>query len=93
MALERRETLTWNGASANFAEYVPLALLLLAMAEIRGASPLWLHIGGVALLIGRVAHAIGVSRPHTDDIGRIVGMSGSQTAILIGAVLIVATIR
>jgi uncharacterized membrane protein YecN with MAPEG domain len=78
---------------ANFAEYVPLALLLLAMAESRGAQPLWLHIGGVCLVIGRIAHALGVSRPRTDDIGRIVGMTGSQTAILIGAVLIFATIR
>jgi uncharacterized membrane protein YecN with MAPEG domain len=77
---------------ANFAEYVPLALILLAMAELRGASPLWLHIGGAILLIGRIVHAIGVSRPRTDDFGRIVGMTGSQTAILIGAVLIVTTI-
>lgn len=30
---------------ANFAEYTPFALLLLAMAELRGAPALWLHIG------------------------------------------------
>jgi uncharacterized membrane protein YecN with MAPEG domain len=74
----------------NFAEYVPFALLLLAMAELRGAAPLWLHVAGVLLLAGRIVHAVGVSRPGTDDIGRIVGMTGSQTAILIGAILILA---
>lgn len=73
---------------ANFAEYVPFALLILAMAELRGAPALWLHLAAALLLAGRVAHAFGVSRTHTDDWGRILGMAGSQTAILIGAVLL-----
>lgn len=73
---------------ANFCEYVPLALLLLAMAELRGAGHLWLHALCVSLVIGRLAHAIGLARPGTDDVGRIVGMTGSQTAILGGAMLI-----
>lgn len=76
---------------ANFAEYTPFALLLLGMAELRGAAPVWLHIGCASLLVGRLAHAIGVSRQRTDDIGRILGMTGSQTAILVGAILIVTT--
>lgn len=74
---------------ANFVEYVPLALLLLAMAELRGAPTLWLHVGCATLLAGRIAHAVGLSRPATDDLGRIIGVTGSQTAILLGALLIV----
>ena len=76
---------------ANFAEYTPFALLLLGMAELRGASVLWLHAAGLCLLLGRLTHAIGVSRGQTDELGRILGMTGSQTAILIGAILIVTT--
>jgi uncharacterized membrane protein YecN with MAPEG domain len=78
---------------ANFAEYAPFALLLLGMAEIRGADPFWLNAGGILLVAGRLAHAVGLSRPASDDLGRIIGMTGSQTAILIGAVLILTTSR
>ena len=72
---------------ANFAEYVPLALILLFMAESLGANALWLHLLGGSLLAGRLAHAILLSFESTDDLGRILGMTGSQVAILGGAVL------
>ncbi|OYW46881.1 MAG: hypothetical protein B7Z08_01605 [Sphingomonadales bacterium 32-68-7] len=74
---------------ANFAEYAPFALLLIALAELNGAAPLWLHVAGAMLLAGRVIHAVGVSRPGSDGIGRVLGMTGSQTAILIAAALLV----
>jgi hypothetical protein len=74
---------------ANFAEYVPMTLLLLGMAEIRGAPHLWLHVLNMALLLGRIAHALGVSRPATDSIGRVLGMTGTQSALLGGALLCV----
>ena len=45
---------------ANAAEYIPLGLILLATAELQGASALWLHLFGAALFAGRVAHAIGL---------------------------------
>ena len=73
---------------ANFAEYVPLALVLLGMADARGANATALHLLCLALVVGRVAHAIGLSSAGTDGAGRIIGMTGSQTAILGGAVLL-----
>ena len=36
----------------NFIEYVPLALLLMALIEMNGAQPPWLHGLGGALLAG-----------------------------------------
>ena len=74
----------------NFAEYVPLALILLGMADARGASALVLHFLCVVLVIGRAVHAVGLSSAKTDDAGRIIGMTCSQTAILGGAVLILS---
>ncbi len=44
-------------AHGNFAETAPMALLLLALLEINGASALWLWALGVCLLIGRCVHA------------------------------------
>jgi uncharacterized protein len=44
-------------AHANFAETVPIALLLMALLELRGLAPFWLYCLGLALLAGRVLHA------------------------------------
>ncbi|MBS0560025.1 MAG: MAPEG family protein [Proteobacteria bacterium] len=74
----------------NFAEYVPFALLLLALAEWRGGYPLILNALCALLLAGRIAHAVFLSRPSTDDIGRVLGMTGTQTAILGAALLLLA---
>src|SRR5205085_3507967 len=41
-------------AHANFAEYVPLSLLLFFFAEVAGASALLLHALGASLLAGRL---------------------------------------
>lgn len=46
----------------NFAEYIPLALILLAVAEINGASTMLLHSMGALLFVGRFLHAIGISK-------------------------------
>lgn len=59
---------------ANFAEYTPFALLLIAMLELKSAG-LWIHILGAALLAGRALHAYGVSRPDEDFRFRVTGMS------------------
>ena len=50
---------------ANFAEYVPLALILILLAEMQGAPALALHGLGATLLLSRVMHAAGkASQPH-----------------------------
>jgi uncharacterized membrane protein YecN with MAPEG domain len=47
---------------ANSAEFVPLALVLLLIAELLGGSSLALHALGGTLLVARVLHAIGMER-------------------------------
>ena len=49
-------------AHANFAEYVPIALLLVAFAELGGAAGWRVHGLCAVLLAGRLIHAWGVSR-------------------------------
>ncbi len=58
---------------ANFAEYVPLALLMLALLELSGfrAGLLWAF--GVALLLARVLHAIGLGGSAGYSFGRFGG--------------------
>lgn len=44
-------------AQANFTEYVPMILLLMACAELFKTSVILLHVAGIAMLVGRVLHA------------------------------------
>jgi uncharacterized membrane protein YecN with MAPEG domain len=43
---------------ANFAEYVPLALLLLAFVEMQGRPDWLLHLLCIALVLARIGHAL-----------------------------------
>jgi len=57
----------------NFVEYVPLALLLMLVLELNGASRLVMNGLGAALVIGRVLHAFGLSSSTGTTVGRFVG--------------------
>ncbi|HSI19143.1 MAG TPA: MAPEG family protein [Sphingomonas sp.] len=47
-------------AQANFTEYVPFVLILIALIEVTTGTSTWLWIAGALLLIGRVAHGLGM---------------------------------
>jgi uncharacterized membrane protein YecN with MAPEG domain len=69
-------------AQGNFAEYVPIALILMACLEFNGA-PIWLvAILGIGLVIGRVVHAIGINQPPPHFSKRIIGMRLTITALI-----------
>lgn len=62
-------------AHSNFAEYVPMALILLAILEGLQARPSLLHGLGAALLIGRAIHAAGLSSSPEPMALRVAGMT------------------
>ncbi len=74
----------------NFAEYTPLALLLLAMAEWRGAPALLLHLLCLTLVIGRASHAWGVSHADEDFRFRTAGMIATFLTIIVTALTLIA---
>jgi hypothetical protein len=59
---------------ANFAEYVPLALLLILFVELDGTPKWWVHALAIALVCGRMAHAWGVSQTKENFRYRVSGM-------------------
>jgi|SRR5262245_465445 len=71
---------------SNFAEYVPLALLLIYFVESTGAGPVQVHVLGTCLLIGRISHAFGVSHAHENYRFRVLGM-----ALTFGVLIAAAT--
>jgi uncharacterized membrane protein YecN with MAPEG domain len=75
---------------ANFAEYVPFTLLLLAMLELQASPALVLHGLGVLLLAARCSHAYGVSQSDENFRFRVMGMMGTFTTLGMAAILLVA---
>ncbi len=71
-------------AHGNFAEYVPMALLLMAMAEFLGAGAAVLHAIGGLLLAGRLAHGWCFLFTDRNLTARRAGMIMTLAAIAIG---------
>ncbi len=67
---------------SNFAEYVPLCLLMLYLVEGQGARALFVHALAICLLIGRLSHAYGVSQERENYAFRVAGMAMTFTALL-----------
>jgi hypothetical protein len=70
----------------NFMEWVPLALLLIALLEMSGASKLAIHILGASLVLARIFHASGLQAHTMQGIGRLVGAAGTGTIVLVTSV-------
>ncbi|MBM7068444.1 MAPEG family protein [Actibacterium sp. 188UL27-1] len=72
-------------AQANCAEYAPIGLILLALAELQGAPAIALHLLGLTLFAGRAIHAYGFSASPPVMGLRVVGMLLTLTMIGISA--------
>jgi|ERR1700690_1258483 len=70
-------------AHGNAIEYVPLALVLMLVAELDRAGPALLHGCGMALCAARVLHAIGLSRRSGVTPERFAGTVGTFTVIAV----------
>lgn len=73
----------------NFAEYVPIALLLLLALELQVFYPWALHLFGAALLVGRLLHAYGVSQAKEQLRFRIAGMACTFAVMLLAAAILI----
>lgn len=71
---------------ANFLEYVPMCLLILAALEWLQAPAMLLFGLGSALFVGRVLHALGLSQTRGTSKGRMIG------AVITFAVLLISSV-
>ena len=77
-------------AQGNFAEYVPIGLILIACLELNDA-PWWLVIlPGMTLIIGRLIHAKGINEPPPNFSSRVLGMKFTFATLISLAILNVA---
>ena len=70
---------------ANFAEYVPLILVMIGVLELGGMSPLVLHALGATLLVARVLHGYSLSFTEKWMAGRFYGTLLTFLVLLVAA--------
>jgi uncharacterized protein len=69
-------------AQGNFAEYVPLGIILIACLELNGA-PWWLVLApGTTLIIGRAIHAEGIHELPPNFSKRVLGMQFTLNTLI-----------
>ena len=67
---------------ANFAEYAPITVVLLALVDIQG-GPIWLlHALGLLFLVSRLSHAYGISSVQAPGKFRVGGMVGTFATVI-----------
>ncbi|MGE0736202.1 MAG: MAPEG family protein [Alphaproteobacteria bacterium] len=81
-------------AHGNFAEYVPLALILLYACLGIGTHSLVIYIACALLLVGRFMHAFGLLGSRGVSQGRVLGWSATALVILgLSIACVVAVVR
>lgn len=77
-------------AQANFIEYTPIVLILLALVELAHGTSAWLWGAGIAYIVGRILHAFGMDRAGANALRGIgivityvtlIGLAGYALAI------------
>jgi uncharacterized protein len=71
---------------ANFTEYVPLALVLIALVELNGGPKTLIHALGAVLVVARIVHPFGLDAKNLNKWQRIAGTAA--TLIVLGAAAI-----
>ncbi|WP_299666468.1 MAPEG family protein [uncultured Ruegeria sp.] len=74
-------------AHGNFIEYVPLALLALAGAEVAGTAPWLIAVCGGVLIVARLIHYFSL-RATVDSKGRAIGAGLTTLTMMVLAVAI-----
>lgn len=71
----------------NFAEYVPMALLLMLFAEVEGEAEIMIHVLGVLLILGRLLHPVGILFRFGPSWGRTGGMILTIMVLMAASIL------
>ncbi len=72
-------------AHGNFTEFTPLLLVMLLLLELGGATPGFVQEMGIAIVLGRVLHAIGLAISSGRTVPRALGVVITIAALLTGA--------
>jgi len=71
----------------NAAEYIPLGIVLMAVYEANGGSPMALQLIGLALVVGRLVQTWGMWSTDMTNLGRQIGQSLTWISVIALAML------
>ena len=75
-------------AHANFAEYVPIILLLMWLMAAQGFSSWVIHALGIATVVARVLHPFGLAIKKSPNPPRFIGATLTLTVLAVAAILV-----
>jgi uncharacterized membrane protein YecN with MAPEG domain len=81
-----RELLLAMRRHANFVEWVPLALILIALLEKNGAKAWAIHTLGAALVVARLFHAVGIRAETIKRPERFIGATVTALVTIVASV-------
>lgn len=84
-----RELLRAMRRQANFIEWVPLALVLIALLEMSGVTKTAIHVLGAGLVIARICHALDFRADTMQGPGRFVGAAATALITLVSSIWLI----
>jgi uncharacterized membrane protein YecN with MAPEG domain len=78
------ELLVRMRSHANFVEYAPLTLIMMALLELAGANRVVLIVSAAVFILARILHAVGMARGGANPF-RMLGAVGSALVVLLYA--------
>src|ERR1700739_581303 len=73
----------WIRAHGNYCENVPFGIAALILLPLIGASAWIVHVVGLCLVIGRAAHAQGLTKTSKESPGRFAGILLTWLALIV----------
>jgi len=74
-------------AHGNFAEYVPITLIMLGLLEYQGGSTWLIHLLGASLLVSRILHGYALGFSQHAPRSRVTGMTLTLIVLAVTAIL------
>ena len=75
----------------NFAEWVPMALILIAILELNGVPAVAIHLLGAALVLARIAHPLGLDIVEQSRAARGIGAGVTALVVLVASIWSITT--
>jgi uncharacterized membrane protein YecN with MAPEG domain len=70
----------------NFAEGVPITLIVIGLIEMGGVSGTVIHILGAGLVVSRISHAAALKADTIQGVGRIIGAGGTTLVLAVASI-------
>ena len=76
----------------NFAEWVPITLIVIALLEMNGGPATAIHALAGGLVVARIAHAFGLKADTMESVGRLIGAAGTALILVVASIWLIVQV-